>query len=136
MVAALLMVVAFAWYRQRWTSRFVQSTTQLSFFHGGGSSYHAEEQMVSAAKKAGVNKTVIRADVNKNGQVTLKGTIPRHAINPIVEVNYQDNRQLNFKKHGQWATNVVRILQQRYGIDKVNMVGHSLGNISIIYYEL
>lgn len=60
----------------------------------------------------------------------------RHAINPIVEVNYQNNRQLDFQKHGEWAGNVVRVLQQRYGIKKVNMVGHSLGNISIIYYEL
>ncbi|KRK60697.1 cell surface hydrolase [Limosilactobacillus antri DSM 16041] len=136
MLAALAIIAGFAWHSQQRTSRFVQSTTPTLFFHGGGSSYHAEEQMVSAAKKAGVTKTVLRADVNRSGQVTLHGTMQRHAINPIVEVNYQDNRQLNFQKHGEWAANVVRVLQQRYGIDKVNMVGHSLGNISIIYYEL
>lgn len=135
-IAALVVIGAFAWYSQRRTSRFIQSTTPILFFHGGGSSYHAEEHMVNAAKKAGVTKTVLRADVSKSGQVTLHGTMQRHAINPIVEVNYQNNRQLDFQKHGEWAGNVVRALQQRYGIKKVNMVGHSLGNISIIYYEL
>ncbi len=135
-LAALAMIAVFAWHSQQRTSCFVQSTTPTLFFHGGGSSYHAEEQMVSAAKKAGITKTVLRADVNKSGQVTLHGTMQRHAINPIIEVNYQDNRQLDFQKHGEWAANVVRVLQERYGIDKINMVGHSLGNISIIYYEL
>lgn len=106
------------------------------FFHGGGSSYHAEEHMVNAAKKAGVTKTVLRANVAKDGYVTLHGTMHKNSINPIVEVNYEDNRQLDFNKHGVWATNVVKALQKQYGIKNINMVGHSLGNISIIYYLL
>lgn len=54
----------------------------------------------------------------------------------ICEVNYENNRQLDFNKHGDYATNVVKALQKKYGIKKINMVGHSLGNISIIYYML
>ena len=57
-------------------------------FHGGGSSYHAEEHMVNAAKKAGATKTILRANVDKNGKVTLHGTMHKNSINPIVEVNY------------------------------------------------
>lgn len=135
-ILVLVFIAGFAWHNQQKSQRFVQFTTPTLFFHGGGSSYHAEEHMVNAAKKAGVTKTIIRADVNKKGKVTLHGTMHRNSINPIVEVNYQDNRQLNFNKHGEWATNVVKALQKSYGIKKVNMVGHSLGNISIIYYEL
>jgi len=92
--------------------------------------------MVDAAKKAGVTKSVIRAEVSKTGKVTLVGTWPKNAKNPICEVNYENNRQLNFNKHGEYATNVVKALQKKYGIKKINMVGHSLGNISIIYYML
>lgn len=112
------------------------NSTPTLFFHGGGSSYHAEEHMVDAAKKAGVTKSVIRAEVSKTGKVTLVGTWPKDAKNPICEVNYENNRQLNFNKHGEYATNVVKALQKKYGIKKINMVGHSLGNISIIYYML
>lgn len=118
------------------SAKYVQQTTPTLFFHGGGSSYHAETHMVDAAEKAGVTTSVIRAMVAKNGQVKLVGTLKKGAINPIVEVNYANNRQLNYERHGQWAKNVVVALQQRYHIKKFNMVGHSLGNISLVYYSL
>ena len=135
-IIIILGIVGGAWYQHKKSSKFVQSTTPTLFFHGGGSSYHAEEHMVNAAKKAGVTKTVLRANVAKDGYVTLHGTMHKNSINPIDEVNYEDNRQLDFNKHGVWATNVVKALQKQYGIKNINMVGHSLGNISIIYYLL
>ena len=106
------------------------------FFHGGLSNYKSEENMVKAAQKAGVTNSVIRADVDANGKVKLIGAISKNAVNPIVEVNYRNNVQLNFKEHGRYARNVVQTLQNEYGIKKINMVGHSLGNISIMYYLL
>lgn len=122
--------------RLRSQHRYVQSTTPTLFFHGGGSSYHAETHMVTAAEKAGVTTSVIRAMVSKTGHVKLVGTFKTGAVNPIVEVNYANNRELDFAKHGQWAKNVVVALQNRYHIKSFNMVGHSLGNISLIYYSL
>lgn len=92
--------------------------------------------MVKAAQEAGVTNSVIRADVDANGKVRLIGTIPNNAVNPIVEVNYRNNVQLDFKENGRYARNVVQTLQNEYGIKKVNMVGHSLGNTSIMYYLL
>ena len=65
------------------------------FFHGGGSSYHAEEHMVKAAENAGVTDSVIRTEVADNGQVTLIGKWKKNAKNPICEVNYQNNRLLH-----------------------------------------
>lgn len=106
------------------------------FFHGGLSNYKSEENMVKAAQKSGVTNSVIRADVDANGKVKLIGAISKNAVNPIVEVNYSNNVQLNFKEHGRYARNVVQTLQNEYGIKKINMVGHSLGNISIMYYLL
>ncbi|MEY8441434.1 alpha/beta hydrolase [Lactobacillaceae bacterium 24-114] len=135
-VAVLCAIVGAAiWHTQK-SKRFVQSTTATLFFHGGGSTYRAETDMVNAAKRAGVTNTVIRADVAENGKVTIHGNMRKGAINPIVEVNYENNRELNFKKHGEYATNVAKLLKERYDINKINMVGHSLGNISIIYYML
>lgn len=84
----LLVIIGGAIYHQHRQSKYVQSTTPTLFFHGGGSNYHAEEHMVNVARKAGVTKTVIRANVTNSGKVTLHGTMHRGAINPIVEVNY------------------------------------------------
>lgn len=135
-VVVLAAIVGGAVYHTHKNNRFVRSTTATLFFHGGGISYHAETGMVNAAKRAGVTNTVIRADVTNSGKVTLHGNMHRGAINPIVEVNYENNRQLDFNKHGLYATNVAKMLKKQYGVTKINMVGHSLGNISIIYYML
>lgn len=94
------------------------TSTPTLFFHGGGSSYHAEEHMVAAAEKAGVTNSVIRAEVAPNGKVSLSGSWKKGAKNSIVEVNYENNRELNFSRHGVYATNVVKALQKRYGIKK------------------
>ena len=114
--------------------KYVQSTTPTLFFHGYWSSANAERHMTNAAKKVGVTKTVIRANVDRNGAVTLGGDIPKGTINPIVEVNYEDNR--NPIDVGRYAKAVVSKLQEKYGFTKMNMVGHSLGNMSILYYLL
>lgn len=135
-IVIIIAIVGGAIWHQQKHRKYVQSTTPTLFFHGGGSSYHAEEHMVNAAKKAGVTNTVLRANVDRAGKVTLHGSMHKGAINPIVEVNYEDNRQVNFNKNGEYATNVVKALQSRYKITQINMVGHSLGNISIIYYML
>ena len=60
--------------------------------HGWGSSSHAEEKMANAARDAGVTKTIVRANVDKKGKVTFNRPIPANAVNPIVEVNLEDNK--------------------------------------------
>lgn len=116
------------------TKNYVQSTTPTLFFHGYGSSANAQKHMTNAALKAGVTKTVIRADINRDGKVSLTGTIPKGAINPIVQVQYADNK--NPAKTGEYAKAVVDKLQATYGFKKINMVGHSMGNMSIFNYVL
>ena len=106
------------------------------FFHGWGSSSRAERHMANAAKKAGVTKTIIDAKVDKDGQVTLDGSIPKGAINPIVLVNFDNNRGASTQDQGDYAYAVVKALQDNYGITEMNMVGHSYGNMAIVYYML
>lgn len=106
------------------------------FFHGYGSSTNAEDQMAKSAVNSGVTKTIIKAIVDKKGKVSLQGTIPASDKHPIVEVGYENNRNSNYHQDGQWAKNVIEKLQKVYHIKKFNMVGHSMGNMAIIYYML
>lgn len=122
--------------KQHFARSYVVTVTPTLYFHGALSNYHSEESLVKAAERAGVTNSVIRADVNADGKVKLVGTIPQNAVNPIVMVNYKNNLQIDFYKAGRYATNVVRALQEKYGITKINMIGHSLGNMSIMYYML
>lgn len=139
LLAVVLILAGFTWMKQSATTSlntkdYVQSTTPTLFFHGYASSANAEKHMTNAAVKVGVTKTVIRADVDRDGKVSLTGDIPKGAINPIVQVQYADNR--NPKKTGEYAKAVVDKLQSTYGFKKMNMVGHSMGNMSILNYVL
>lgn len=118
------------------SSDYIQSRTPTLFFHGYGSSANAEKHMVEAARQAGVTQTIITATVDSHAQVTLKGDIPKNAVNPIVMVEFKDNRNANYVQDGEYAAAVVRELQARYGFKKMNFVAHSMGNMSILFYLL
>lgn len=123
-------------------THYVQSSTPTIFVHGGGSSSRAEEYMTHGARNAGVTKTIIRADVSEQGQVTFSRPLPAHAINPIIEVNLADNNlagyQNNYTKgyhHGaKYIRSVVNALERRHHYAQINFVGHSMGNLEIINY--
>lgn len=118
------------------TDKYVQSSTPTLFFHGYGSSFNAETQMTDAAKAAGVTRKVVRVNVSPNGYAKLIGSIPKSAKNPIVEVNFDDNKMTNYHTAGKWAKNVITLLQKDYKFKSVNLVGHSMGNMAINYYIL
>lgn len=109
----------------------LQADIPTLFVHGFGSSYHAEEQMVNAAKDAGVTQSVIRADIEKNGDVNLIGKLPKNAKNPIVEVNFKDK---NVEVSAKDVKNVVQTLCRQYDFKQINFVGHSVGNLAIANY--
>ena len=115
---------------------FIQSSRPTIFFHGWGSSSRAERHMANAAKKAGVTQTIIEANVAEDGTVSLNGNIPKDAVNPIVLVNFDNNRGASTQDQGDYAHAVVKALQDNYGITEMNMVGHSYGNMAIVYYML
>ena len=118
------------------SSDYIQSRTPTLFFHGYGSSANAEKHMVEAARQAGVTQTIITATVDSHAQVSLKGDVPKDAINPIVMVEFEDNRNPDYAQDGEYAAAVVRKLQARYGFKKMNFVAHSMGNMSILFYLL
>lgn len=124
------------WQRQESGKKLKHESVPTLFFHGGGSSYHAEEHMVNAAKKAGASNKSIIAFVDKNGKVRLQGKLKQSDKNPLVMVNFENSTNFNFKDRGRYATNVIKALEKVYSFKKVNMVGHSAGNIAIVYYML
>ena len=72
------------WQRAQAAQQFVQSKTPTFFFHGYGSSHHAEEHMANAAKRAGATNTIIWANVDRTGKDKNTGLcqIERSSIQP------------------------------------------------------
>lgn len=125
-----------AWQREQTAKQLVHDRVPTLFFHGGFSSYHAEEHMVEAAKKAGVTNAVVLALVDEDGNVTIRGDLNKDDKNPLVMVNFEKHFSTMFEMRGQYATSVVKALQKIYDFKEVNMVGHSFGNIAILHYML
>lgn len=127
-------------YRHVNAQHFINSPTPTFFFHGGGSNYHAEEYMTNGAKKAGVTDHIIVANVAKNGHVVFNGQLPSNARNPIIEVNYQNNKEWGHKNSyhidGDYAYDVVMAARKKWHFQTMNLVGHSMGNIDIMYLLL
>ncbi len=125
--------------------KVISRTEPTFFFHGWGSSYHAEEKMTGAIKNAGVTNTIVRVEVNKNGKARMFGKIAKKAKNPLVEVNFQDNKLTRFQHHGQYAhaydtagaryvKNAIAIVNKKYHYSKINIVAHSMGNLEVASY--
>ncbi|KJY59963.1 putative secreted protein [Lactobacillus kimbladii] len=143
LVLLLLAVYIFKNNYQKENGASIRIATPTLFVHGWGSSYHAEESMVAYAQKSHATNSVIRADVNPAGKVTLLGTIKKRAKNPIVEVNLQNNKSIfaginnqtsAMNKSSNYIKDVITVLQKRYRFNRINLVGHSMGNLQIAYY--
>ena len=143
LVLLLLAVYIFKNNYQKENGASIRIATPTLFVHGWGSSYHAEESMVAYAQKQHATNSVIRADVNPKGKVTLFGTIKKRAKNPVVEVNLQNNKSIfagtnnqiaAMNKSSNYIKDVIIVLQKRYRFTRINLVGHSMGNLQIAYY--
>lgn len=107
--------------------------TVTFFFHGYGSSINAEKHMANAARQAGKTNEVLEATVNENGAVEIKGKLADNPKNPIVLVGFSDNRNPDYHKDGWYAYQAVKAAQKKLGFSKMNLVGHSMGNMAISY---
>lgn len=134
LLVIVLVVSVGIWHHRQASKQYINSTTPTLFLHGFGSSYHAEEKVVQAAKRAGVTNTVVLMNVNKKGHVDYQGPSIRNRRNPIVEINLQDSKSVSMPNNIKWLHNVMLTLKRRADIKSFNIVGHSMGNWTILAY--
>lgn len=68
--------------------------------------------------------------------MTFKGKLRKDAVNPIVKIELENNRQGYLDKNAAWFKNVLTKLQSEYNFDKFNFVGHSMGNLTFAQYMM
>jgi uncharacterized alpha/beta hydrolase family protein len=118
-------------------SEFANKQVPTLFLHGYAGSVNSEKYMVQRAKAQGVSKSIITATVSRDGDdVVLRGKLSKKAKNPIVQVQFEDNKQGDYAKNAQWLKNVLVKLQHKYHFQHFNFVGHSMGNMTLSQYML
>lgn len=106
------------------------------YLHGWGASGHSTNNMIAYAEKHDRAKKVLKAIVSKKGSVRFNGRWSKKDKHPIVQVVFKDNKENNYQTTSKWFKNVVYLLKERYRIKSFNVVAHSMGNLTLVYYEL
>lgn len=121
----------------------VSKNVPTFFFHGWGSSYHAEEDMVNAIRDAKVTNSILRINVTKKQKVIFHGYLKKNAKNPIIEVNFDDNKlntyRTNYAKGyselgSKYVKAAISAVNKKYHYKNINIVAHSMGNLETAYY--
>jgi len=66
--------------------------------------------------------------VTKNGNILVHGHIPYDAHRMFIQVIFENNRA-SFQETSHWLSEVMHLLKEQYGIQNINIVGHSMGGI-------
>lgn len=125
------------------TKNITYKNVPTFFFHGWGSSYHAEEDMVNAIRNSKVTNNVIRINVTKNQKVIFHGHLKKNAKNPIIEVNFDDNKLNAYRGNyadaykdlgAKYVKAAITAVNEKYHYKNINIVAHSMGNLETAYY--
>ena len=110
-----------------------QSTTPTLFFHGYSGTVNSFKGMIHRLdlSESGKKELILTDDVN--GNVQAEGELSKEADNPMIQVLFVDNKN-NEWNQTEWIKDCLSYLQQTYGINQVNLVGHSMGGVSGLRY--
>ncbi|MCD2158680.1 alpha/beta hydrolase [Fructobacillus sp. M1-13] len=133
MLGAVLFIGGLALWPRSGQGEGTKPTNATVFFHGYGSSRNAEKTMSQYLVKKKYSSQIINVTVSKNGEVHFSDQAQRGKKNPLYLVQFNDNRNVNYAKTNQWVTSIMRQIHQQ-GIHSVNLIGHSMGNMAIVYY--
>lgn len=72
-------------------------------------------------------KTMV-CKVSKNGRLYIYGGIPTYQKNPFIQVIFENNRA-SIQDTTIWLKELMIVLDQRYNVREINVVGHSMGGL-------
>ncbi|GMC01528.1 alpha/beta fold hydrolase [Enterococcus thailandicus] len=110
-----------------------KSTTPTLFFHGYSGTVNSFKGMLQRLEETQLAKQSLQLTVSPDGTVQATGKLSQQAENPMIQVLFTDNVN-NEWNQTEWIKNCLTYLQTTYGVEKVNVVGHSMGGVSALRY--
>ncbi|RSU08710.1 hypothetical protein CBF30_05650 [Vagococcus entomophilus] len=111
-----------------------KSSVPTVFIHGYGGTRFSFGGMIRRFSQQTVGVTSIRLTVQEDGTIEQSGVFEKEN-NPLIQVLFEDNKN-NEWNQAKWIKNVLVYLKEKYGVEKVNLVGHSMGGVSSLRYLL
>lgn len=116
------------------SSKVIEKTTiPTLFFHGYSGTENSFKGMLQRLEKNQKAVKELVLIVEADGQIQAEGDLSGKADNPMVQVLFADNKN-NEWNQAEWIKSCLLYLKENYSIDKVNIVGHSMGGVSALRY--
>lgn len=103
------------------------------FLHGYKGSERSFSTMLERMDQQQWGTKTLVCFVNKKGRVSFKGSIPENVENPFIQVIFENNRA-KLSDQTKWLQEVMKQLKDRYHIQEINLVGHSMGGLALTNY--
>ena len=110
-----------------------KGTVPTLFVHGYKGTVNSFKGMITRLEKENKGKQELTLTVDVNGNIQSQGILSQQATNPMIQVLFADNEN-NEWNQAEWIRACLVYLQTTYQINKVNIVGHSMGGVSGLRY--
>ncbi|MHC9532026.1 alpha/beta hydrolase [Dellaglioa sp. L3N] len=112
-----------------------KAVTQIPtlYIHGYGGTANSSNYMIAAANRSGKAQKVLTATVSSTGAITYTGKWRQSEKNPIIQVIFTRN-DAEIPEEGRWIGKIADHLKKTYHIKAINLVTHSMGGSSAMYW--
>ena len=111
------------------------SSTPTLFIHGYRGNRYSFGHLLWRLQKAGIAKKTLVVKVSAKGQLTFSGLSRLSANNPTIQVLFANNHA-DVQDQVGWVRQIMQTLKADYDVEAVNLVGHSMGAITVLRYLL
>lgn len=110
-----------------------KSTMPTLFIHGYQGTTNSFKSMINDMQKNSAAQREMIVVVHSDGSIDVQGELSGKKTNPIIQVLFENNESDEWNQT-EWIKNVLSLLKNDYQVDKVNLVGHSMGGVSAYRY--
>lgn len=125
---------AFLTYSEPVDSKEVSDITPTVFIHGYSGTTRSFGNMIDRFEQNNWADRGLAVYVSANGKVLISGTL-KGKHNPIIQVVFANN-MASITQQTKWLKSLMTVLAERYQVDQVNLVGHSMGGLASVSYLL
>jgi len=110
-----------------------KTTTPTLFIHGYAGGPSSFGHLIKRMEENNVATKEMTLTITSDGEIQAEGELTGEATNPMIQVLFQDNESHEWNQ-AEWLRAVLAYLKETFGVEKVNLVGHSMGGVSSLRY--
>lgn len=115
------------------TQNEVKAYPVTLFFHGYGGTKHSMGGMIQRLSSRYQATHTLDLTVNTDGTIQTSGTFEQADKPVLINVLFADNKN-NEWNQAEWIYQSLQFVKAQYHVEKVNVVGHSMGGVSLFRF--